>query len=359
MDKNYYDILGISTEATEGEIKSAFRKLARKWHPDVAGNTPDSVEKFKSISEAYDILSDEIKRRRYDALRGILHKVREEKEKNNSENKKQNNEQKETKQTKKESSQNTKEKSEKTQEQQSQSDIDNKAFFTMWDNLIHKSGNKKTQEKYSAKKINGTDITSEINISIEEAMMGTSRTVNILHTEPCPKCHGRKFSNGSMCSVCKGKGETSVHKKLTVKIPEKVKHNSKIRIAQEGNQGLNGGKNGDLYLVVKIENDNAYKFDGLNITKTIPLEPFEAVLGTTVKIKTPDGEVSMKVMPKTSNGQKYRLSKQGLTKDGKTGDMIIVISVEIPKDLTEEEIILYEKLKIESHRNLRETAYGN
>ena len=78
MEKNYYDILGISTEANEEEIKSAFRKLARRCHPDVTGNTPDSVEKFKSISEAYDVLSDEIKRRRYDALRGILHRVKEE-----------------------------------------------------------------------------------------------------------------------------------------------------------------------------------------------------------------------------------------------------------------------------------------
>jgi len=353
MEKNYYDILGINTEANEEEIKSAFRKLARKCHPDVTGNTPDSVEKFKSISEAYDVLSDQIKRRRYDALRGILHRVKEEQTPPSSK--------KTSKNTRQKSS--TSDKSQEKNTEQTQyrnpSDADSRAFFNMWDSLIHKSdSNSKKQEQYTAKKIEGTDITSDITISIEESLSGTTRTVNILHTEPCSKCHGRKFVNGNACTVCKGNGETSVHKKLTVKIPENVKHNSKIRIAQEGNQGANGGKNGDLYLIIKIENNSTFKYDGLNVLQTMHLEPYEAVLGCTVSVKTSNGQVSMRVMPKTVNGQKYRLAKQGLAKDNKIGDMIVTISIEVPKDLSEEEIILYEKLKLASHRNIRENIYG-
>ena len=192
-----------------------------------------------------------------------------------------------------------------------------------------------------------------------ESIEGTTRTINILHSEPCPKCHGRKFANGSICAYCKGVGEISVHKKLSVRIPENVKQGAKIRIAGEGNQGFNGGKNGDLYLIVKIDTDNSpFKYDGLNILQTVPVEPYEAVLGSKINVKTQNGQVSMKLMSGTMNGQKYRLAKQGLEKDGQKGDMIVTISIEIPKNLSKEEVILYEKLKqAAANRNIREINY--
>ena len=316
MEKNYYNILEIDTDATEAEIKSAFRKLARKWHPDVAGNSPEVVKRFKEINEAYEVLSDSDKRTKYDILRGILH---------------------------------TKSKENKTRTQQNQQ--------TFIKNT--KSQEKTKQTKYSEKKINGSDITSDITITMLESIEGTTRTVNILHTEPCPKCHGRKFANGSICSYCNGTGEISVHKKLSVRIPEHVKQGAKIRIAGEGNQGFNGGKNGDLYLIVKIDTENSpFKYEGLNILQTVPVEPYEAVLGCKINVKTTDGHVSMKLMSGTMNGQKYRLAKQGLEKDGQKGDMIITISIEIPKNLSKEEVILYEKLKqAAANRDIREINY--
>lgn len=340
MDKNYYDILGIDSDATETEIKSAFRKLARKWHPDVAGNSPESVAKFKEINEAYEILSNAEKRQRYDTLRGILHKAKETK--------------KEEKKTEPK-----KEPPPKT-EPKRESKTEKNTFQDAWDTFMKKTkqSEKPKQTKYSAKKIDGTDITSDITITVSEALQGTTRMVNILHTEPCPKCHGRKFANGSICAYCKGAGEISVHKKLSVKIPERVKQNSKIRIAGEGNQGLNGGKNGDLYLIIKIDTESSpFKYDGLNILQTVPVEPFEAVLGSTIEVKTPNGPVSMKLMSGTMNGQKYRLAKQGLEKDGKKGDMIITITIEIAKNLSKEEVILYRKLQEVSNRNIRETIH--
>lgn len=353
MEKNYYNILEIDTEATDAEIKSAFRRLARKWHPDVAGNTPDVVKHFKEINEAYEVLSDTEKRTKYDILRGILHT----KSRENNTKKQQSSNSSTTKQTRQ-----TKTSSEAKQKQQTNTKNNSKnAFQDAWETFIKntKAQEKPKQTKYSEKKINGSDITSDITITMLESIEGTTRTVNILHTEPCPKCHGRKFANGSICSYCNDTGEISVHKKLSVRIPEHVKQGAKIRIAGEGNQGFNGGKNGDLYLIIKIDTENSpFKYDGLNILQTVPVEPYEAVLGCKINVQTVDGHVSMKLMSGTMNGQKYRLAKQGLEKNGKKGDMIITISIVIPKNLSKEEVILYEKLKqAANNRNIREINY--
>ena len=122
-----------------------------------------------------------------------------------------------------------------------------------------------------------------------------------------------------------------------MKIPPSVKHGSKIRIPNEGNKGINGGKNGDLYLNVQIENSDIYKYDGLNINYTLVIPPQDAVLGSTQEINVPDGKVSMKVMAGTSQGQKYRLAKQGLKRGSKIGDLIVTIKIDIPKNLSKED----------------------
>lgn len=365
MEKNYYEILGVDVDATEAEIKSAYRKLARKWHPDVAGNSEDIIHKFKEINEAYEILSDKEKRKRYDAIRGILHNV-----KNNASSEEQKTKKEEKTEEKKQEQETTKEKEDTTyrykkeskqetnKNEKTQAKKQKNTFQEAWETFMKKTtGNPKPkQTKYSEKKINGSDITSDITITMSEALQGTTRTVNILHTEPCPKCHGRKFANGSICQNCNGSGEVSVHKKLSVKIPANIKQGSKIRIAGEGNQGFNGGKNGNLYLYVKIDTENSpYKYDGLNILQTVVVEPYEAVLGSTINVETPKGNVSMKLMCGTTNGQKYRLAKQGLEQDGKVGDMIVTISIDIAKNLSKEEVLLYEQLrKAAKNRNIRE-----
>lgn len=358
MEKNYYDILEISIDATETEIKSAFRRLARKWHPDVAGNTPDAVKRFKEINEAYEILSDKDKRHKYDVLRGILHNRAASQNKTTTQNKKTTPPPNNT--DKKKTENNTQNDNTETKQEKKRSD-DKNTFQDAWDNFIKstKAHEKSNQTKHTAKKTDGTDIVSDITITMLESIEGTTRTINVLHTEPCSKCHGRKFANGAICPNCKGVGEISVHKKISVRIPEDVKQGAKIRIAGEGNQGLNGGKNGDLYLIVKIDTETSpFKYDGLNILQTVPVEPYEAVLGSKIDVKTPDGNVSMKLMAGTMNGQKYRLANQGLKKNGKKGDMIVTISIEIPKNLSKEEVILYEKLKQLSKRNIREVIYG-
>ena len=175
----------------------------------------------------------------------------------------------------------------------------------------------------------------------------------MLHTQVCQKCGGRKFVNGSICSHCDGKGDISDYKRFTVKIPAGIKNNSKIRLAGEGEKGINGGRNGDMYITVHIKSPLDYKTDGRNILKTITLEPFEAVLGGTKSVKTLDGNITVKISPNTQNGQKIRLSGCGININGKIGDMILTVEIQIPKNITSEEVELYKKLKQLSAQNIR------
>ena len=189
---------------------------------------------------------------------------------------------------------------------------------------------------------------------MKEVVNGTEKSVNILHSSECQHCKGRKFINGAVCPVCNGTGEENIHKKITVKIPKNVKNGTKLRIAGEGNNGENGGKNGDLFLKIKIEPNSRVAFDGNNIIYSIPITPFEAVLGGKISIPSFDGNLTLKLPPQTHSGQKFRLAGQGLKQNGKIGDMIINVHIEIPCSLSDDEIRLYEKLKKLSTQSIRE-----
>lgn len=338
IQKNYYEILEVESDATVEELKTAYRRLARKYHPDIAGN--EGVEKFKEITEAYETLSDETKRKRYDILRGILNYNKSAENKNTQKEAKKAYQQAQNQEDIiKEANKKNTDSGAKKQTSSSQD------FSNIFNEFLDGFKSKTKPKKETHKPINGENITTDVVITMSEAINGVSKTVNILSSQECNNCHGRKFANGYNCPICGGSGIISKHKKITVKIPANVKPNSKIRIPSEGNPGLYGGKNGDLYLNVVIENNSNFKYDGLNVLCTIPITPPEAVLGTTINVPTTDGNVLMKIMPKTNSGQKYRLTGQGLTKNGKTGDMIVTVNIEIPQNLSDKELELYKQLK--------------
>ncbi len=332
--KNLYEILEIPITASTVTIKSAYRKLARKYHPDLNGGETFYVNKFKEISEAYEILSDSNKKKNYDILNGFHQE--------NSKSK--------FKEANKAYHESIKEEKKRKEE----------GFSNIFNDILE--GFKKTtsstkQDKFKTKQIRperGSDVNTDVTISIIESIEGTTRTINILHTEICPNCQGRTFLNGNKCPVCRGLGEQSIHKKLNVKIPSGVREGSKIRISGEGNKGYNGGKNGDLYLNIKIENAVNFKYEGINVLYTVPITPFEAALGTTIEIPSHSGKVSMKITPNTHSGQKFRLARQGIEQDGRIGDMIVTVTIDIPKNLSEKEIELYKQLKDISKENLRD-----
>ncbi len=333
MTKDYYKILEVTEFSNIEEIKLAYRKLARKFHPDIAGNTPDIISKFKEIHEAYEILSNQTKKADYDAARKFYSYAKNGATKQTTQNTQNTNHQTTTT--------NPNNKTKKTFHSK-------KNFNFNWENIFNFS-HQETQN-YQQK---GKDIFSDIEISIEEATFGTTKIINMLQTNICPKCNGKKFINGSSCSYCKGKGETSNYKRFNIKIPAGIKDKSKIRLSEEGEAGFNGGKNGDLYLTIHIKKLNNYKIDGLNILKTITIEPYEAVLGANIPISTPQGNVKLKISPNTKNGQKIRLSNCGISENNKKGDMIITIEIQIPQKLSEDEINLYKKLKEISHSKIK------
>lgn len=321
---NYYEILGVIPESDIAAIKSAYRKLARKFHPDV---NPQGARKFKEISKAYDTLSDETKRKQYDTLNGIFkaEAPKEEPEQEKSQNK----------------------------APQKNTEKNHKNFSKMFESLFE------TPKQEAPKPINGEDINTDVTISLADAVHGAERTINVVHTVLCPRCKGRKFVNGAKCTVCSGSGEYSQHKRISVKIPPNVKNGAKLRLKGEGGDGKFGGKNGDLYLHIQVKGNSKIQYEDLNVLYNVPITPYEAVLGGEITVPTFDGTVKVKIPPRTSSGQKFRLAGQGLNKNGKIGDMIVTVAIEIPKRLSDDEVKLYEKLKKLSADNIRENLLND
>lgn len=326
MTKDYYKILGVTEFDSAENIKTAYRKLARKWHPDVAGNTPDVMAKFKEINEAYETLSNQIKKNEYDKAKRFYDYANNTKTKNQ----------------------------EKTTQNHSNPQTEKKGFKFNWEEFLGKKYREtvfQQQETKTPKR--GEDISSDIEISIFEALSGVNKTINMLQTQVCPKCKGKKFVNGTKCHECNGKGEFTSYKKFNIKIPAGIKNHSKIRLAGEGAKGLYGGQNGDLYITVHIQEPKSYKTEGLNILKTIPISPYEAILGATLRVSTLNGVVKINIAPFTQNGQKIRLAGCGIVQNEKIGDMIVTVEIKIPNKLTKEEIDLYKKLEEISSCNIR------
>ncbi len=343
--KNYYEILEVNVDADYDEIKSAYRKLARKYHPDI-NKSPDAIAIFKEISTAYETLYDKDKRNKYDILNGIF----------------------------KTDTKNNNTSSQKAQEEYADSvrknNIPNdtkpttnkksKEFFLFKTIKFFAAKLKKHQKtKQFHKPQKGENINAEISITPEEVLTGSKRIINIRTTKTCPQCKGHKFKNGNKCSKCEGKGTITETKKITVTIPKGIKDGAKLRLKGEGACGKNGGSNGDVYILVKIETKTQVHFNKLNIHYNVPITPFEAALGEEISIPAFDGTIKLKLPKNTCSGQKFRIAGQGIKKHGKVGDLIVTVSIEFSHDLSEDEIKLYERLKNLSQDNIRKNfGYG-
>lgn len=357
-DKDYYKILQVSKDASFAEIKAAYRKLVHLYHPDIAGNSADVIKKFKEITEAYEVLSSPQKREHYDSIKKLYEygTGAQNYYGNSNTGFKQSGASEYKKRTGDRSANSRRKENTFSNMHERVKDVHKRNVFAdSFENLFKGSNSQQKSSQTRQKKVDGKDISVEVEISFIESVNGVEKTVNILHIESCPKCRGKKFLNGSVCSECGGSGEKSSYKKLKVKIPAGVSQNNKIRIANEGNAGFNGGKNGDLYLIIRLKNEPDTRYEGLNVIKTITIEPFEAVLGGFIDVCGIYGEcVQMKLMPDTYSGQKYRIAEQGLVKDDKKGDLIIEIRIDIPKDLSNAERALYKQLGQLSKKNIRE-----
>jgi molecular chaperone DnaJ len=317
--KDYYNILGVSRNASEREIKQAFRKLARQYHPDVNPSDKSAEAKFKQINEAYEVLSDKEKRQKYDQFGDQWQYA---------------------------------DQFARAQRQQapfgdfSQTGAQRFHFEeadlgSLFDDLF---GGGIRGRRVRPRR--GRDIKHPVEVTLEEAYHGTKRTIALQTKEPCSGCKGTGQIQGLPCSVCQGFGVVSSVKRLEVKIPPGVKDGSRVRIAGKGEPGYAGGASGDLHLVVTVKPHRLFerRDDDLHVEVPVPLTV--AVLGGEVMVPSLKGKLALKIPPETQNGRAFRLADQGMPRLGNSshGDLLAKVNIVLPTKLSEEERKLFERL---------------
>lgn len=336
--KDYYEILGVKRGATEAEIKSTYRKLARKYHPDV-NKTKEAEQKFKDINEAYEVLSDKEKRQRYDSLGANWHEGASFTPPPGYENYSFN------------FNQGGGAQSFGFEDLGGFSDFFSSLFGDMMMGQTRQAGHRQKsrtfhegfdfgqqQRQTPQAKAESLDITQTLNVSAKDLFDKKPILVRFKVMDKCPYCP----PGGSFCPQCGSTGIISEQKGVNVKLPIEVNEGQKIRIKGEGKTDNRGNK-GDLYLKIHFK-DYEYQIDGVNLIKEVEITPSQAVLGCKKDIKTLHGNISINVPAGTSSAT-LRLKSLGLPKkDGGYGDLNAKIKIVIPKKLSDKQIELYKKL---------------
>lgn len=331
--KDYYEILGVTRQSSDAEIKSAYRKLARKFHPDV-NKSKEAEAKFKDINEAYEVLSDKQKRQRYDSLGSNWQGGADFTPPPGYEN----------------FSFNFNQGQPFSQEfsfggMDGFSDFFSSIFGDLMGGRSAKSSsfsefdNMRFNQQPQKTKKTDLDITKTVNVTVKDLLSDKYINVNFKEMEHCSDCP----AGGGYCPQCGGTGIKSISKSVKVKLPKDVKQGQKVRLKNEGKIDKYG-QHGDLYLIINIK-DAEYSVEGQDLTKEIEITPAQAVLGTNKDIDTPHGNINIKIPPATSSGQILRLKNLGLPlKSGGFGNLNAKIKIVIPKNLSEKQIDLYKKL---------------
>ncbi|MGD0153483.1 MAG: DnaJ C-terminal domain-containing protein [Thermacetogeniaceae bacterium] len=347
--QDYYEILGIKREATEKEIKSAYRKLARKWHPDLhtGKQKTEAEEKFKKINEAYEVLSDPEKRPKYDRLGSNWQ---------NGQDFQPPPDWGENVRFHSSSAPNGHPPGGGFQEGAGGfSDF----FETLFGGGFAQGGQATTGAGTTRSGAHrapsgrgrarepqrGQDVETEIALPLEEAYHGVSKTIQLSTGAVCAECGGTGAKNRGFCSRCGGTGQVPETKTLEVKIPAGILDGGRIRLRGQGGEGLNSGR-GDLYLKVRLLPHPVYTVKGNDLETELKLFPEQAALGDKVQVPTLDGPVIMTVPPGSHAGTRLRLRGKGLPgKGGERGNEYVRLVIDIPSALSEEEKELYLRLK--------------
>ncbi len=360
--KDYYKILGIPKGAPEKEIKQAYRRLARKYHPDVNPGDAKSEDRFKEIGEAYAVLSDADKRKKYDQFGPSLR---------NGSFWNQEGGQRYGPRT----ATRTYSTRDFAKEFETESTIRGmgSGFSEFFEALFGQSSAAAAERAAQANAAaaaagaagataptgapgrvrneapaKGSDLEQSIEVTLEEVASGGNRVFSIQVPELCPTCHGTALVNGKLCSTCGGSGTTTRSRRIEVKIPPGVRDGSRIRIAGEGNPGPSGGSKGDLYLVVTVQPHPTFDRKGNDLYVEVPVPLTKAVLGGEVEVPTLKGtRLSMKVPEETQNARTFRLGGQGLPalRGDEKGDLYAKVRVILPTNLSSKERELFQDLK--------------
>ena len=336
--KDYYDVLGVSKSASKDELKKAYRKLAMKYHPDRNPDDSQAAEKFKELSEAYEILSDDQKKQAYDNFghEGV----------NSS-----------------------------FSSSQGAADAFSDIFGDIFSDIFGGSSAGRSSSR-------GADLSYNLEVSLEEAVFGKSLNIEIPSKErcnglwnrcsycggagvirqqqgffsmqqTCPHCRGEGEIHDKNCSKCNGSGFTSNNKKLSVKIPAGVDDGDRIRLSGEGELGR-GGNRGDLYISINVKEHSIFERDGRHLYCEVPLDFVDAALGGSIEVPTLVGKAKIKIPPGSQSHKIFRLKGKGIKplRGGSVGDILVRVIVEVPVNLNTEQKNLLNKFKENmSHEN--------
>lgn len=348
LERDFYKILGVSESATEKDLTKAYRKLARKYHPDANQNNPKAEERFKEVSEAYDVLGDAERRKEYDELRkygstggfggapfggggggptgGFS--------------------------------------------------FDSGNLSDILGDLFG-AGRRGSGPGPGTGPRKGDDLEAELNLSFDESVKGVTTSIHLTSdaacgtcrgsgsapgstpercpecegrgvldddqgffslSQPCPRCSGRGRVITNPCPTCKASGIERKPRQVKVRIPAGVKDGQRIRLKGRGSPGRNNGPAGDLYVIVKVGAHHLFGRSGSNLTIDVPVTFAEATLGANVKVPTLDGPtVTLKVPEATPSGKTFRVKGKGVTTNGKIGDLLVTVVVDIPSALTDDQ----------------------
>ncbi len=349
--KDYYNTLGVSRDADEKAIRTAYRKLAREHHPDLNPGDSSAEERFKEINEAYEVLSDADKRKLYNRFGEDWQRY-------------------------KEAGYTGDEPVEQPGQrggggrfdpndfgawyrgQQSGGDQSwsfsgdmgedgefSDFFQTMFGSRGRGSGRAQTRAPRPQR---GQDLEAGVTVSFDEAFKGTKRQLHLQAPERCVVCDGTGFVRDAICATCQGAGYTDKGKTLEVSIPAGVTTGSKVRMAGQGGAGAYGGPNGDVYLLVTVNPDPRFERDGDDLRTTISVPMTTAILGGESVVPTPTGQVALTIQADTQPGKVIRLRGQGMPKlkaKGQRGDLLATVEVTLPTNLSARERELLTELR--------------
>lgn len=344
--KDYYQALGVPQNASQAEIKKAYRALAKKHHPDANPDDADAAERFKEIAEAYTVLSDPDSRKKYDQLRrfGGLGGFRPGAGPAGPEAGR----------------------GFRFEDLGGLGDI----FSSIFD------FGKRAAPGQQEGPTRGRDVEYLVEISFRTSVRGGKVTINVPISEecatcdgsgaapgsatdrctecsgrgtvtfgqgtfsvprPCPACMGRGRIPRELCSACGGRGEVASRRRIAVTVPAGVDDGSRLRVPGQGERGPGGGRPGDLIVRFKVKQDKFFERDGLDLVCEVPINVAQALLGSRVRVRTVDGKkILLRIPPGTQNGTMFRIKGQGVEKGERTGDQFVRVAVEVPDRLTEE-----------------------
>ncbi|MGH7164321.1 MAG: DnaJ C-terminal domain-containing protein [Nitrospiraceae bacterium] len=331
VQRDYYDVLGVPRTATADEVKKAYRRLARQYHPDLHSGPKKSQmeQKFKEVNEAHEVLGDPGTRKKYDHYG---HRWQEA-----------------------EAYVRARQQAGAGAGMGPQFSFDEEQDFgDIFETLFGRGSRTGSGSAFKRFATPGADLEAGVQLTLREVLTGVTRRIQLAEKVSCTACGGTGHHRGRPCAACDGTGSRTEHRTIEVKIPAGVQDGTRVRVAGKGQPGRHEGRRGDLYLQVHVVSDGVFRRQGSDVHVTLPVWPWEAALGAEVLAPTLTDPVRVKVPPGSLAGGKLRLKGKGLpTASGGRGDLFFRLQIVMPSSLTDEDRKLYEQLGRARHPDPR------